>query len=694
MGINNNKEKLIISDMLFYHRIYLNGKKVLLNDEILENLNQILDEVKPKNLEDLQRLSHETKNIRKILGKLIPDDSELLENTKSVDYDLNDLIQKYYNNFPIYNYFSPSQYKKINKEPSLFPFSDLKIIQKCENFNILEFEYSKDIEKEISSFFDENKENKNIEKDFYTILIIGLEKNNQIFINGFLNFLFDVNKDDNYRLVLESNYERTENIFSTKIINSKKGNFLFLCFNIIEKHEIKLEFKALIENFKIIEKEKINLILFNMYEAYLEPDIQINESEKNEIFFVCPSVSFNILNCCVLEKEFKFFEKFILIMKNQADEKLIKETILEMVKHDKLLSQKFTSCYLNYDCTYDTRKNQDIFFKYVITMEGYQYFYNIISNRKNKFINFSSLLKCLLMVEEGENLDKYFAAKKGDNWIEYHLYDIKIKNLKKENEEKEKEKIDLEKQNEENSNDFDIKIKKLADELDNLRFYKTNIQKDESMFLPISSEKIGIKLHEGNYTHVCQKCKCNCHIGCDEMIKKFCKCFKLTLFGFQCQVCPNKCYTDSHEVVYYQYPNYEYKKIGDILKIYYKDEYPRKDTDKSKIDYLIDLKEEEKLKLNKNYEIRKNTLDILINENNNIINSQMEAIEIIKDKKNKIYDANKEKFNNEKRKIKSYLEQFTNENLKSYEKLIISIYDGFNNPFVYYEGGGERCCQN
>ena len=73
------------------------------------------------------------------------------------------------------------------------------------------------------------------------------------------------------------------------------------------------------------------------------------------------------------------------------------------------------------------------------------------------------------------------------------------------------------------------------------------------------------------------------------MIKKFCKCFKLTLFGFQCQVCPNKCYTDSHEVVYYQYPNYEYKKIGDILKIYYKDEYPRKDTDKSKIDYLIDL---------------------------------------------------------------------------------------------------------
>jgi hypothetical protein len=127
-------------------------------------------------------------------------------------------------------------------------------------------------------------------------------------------------------------------------------------------------------------------------------------------------------------------------MDKKADEKLIKETILEMIKHDKLVRQKYNSCYLNYDCIYDIRKNQDIFFKYAITMEGYQYFYNIITDRKNTFINFSSLLKYLLMVEEGENLDKYFAAKKGDNWIEYHLYDIKIKNLYKEMEEKKKEK--------------------------------------------------------------------------------------------------------------------------------------------------------------------------------------------------------------------------------------------------------------
>jgi hypothetical protein len=61
---------------------------------------------------------------------------------------------------PIYNFFSPSQYTKINKEPPLFHFSDLKIIEKYEKFNILEFQHSKDKEKDIYSFFDKNKEKK------------------------------------------------------------------------------------------------------------------------------------------------------------------------------------------------------------------------------------------------------------------------------------------------------------------------------------------------------------------------------------------------------------------------------------------------------------------------------------------------------------------------------------------------------
>ena len=36
---------------------------------------------------------------------------------------------------------------------------------------------------------------------------------NQYFINGFLNFLFDIKDDDNYRLVLEFNNNKEEGFF-------------------------------------------------------------------------------------------------------------------------------------------------------------------------------------------------------------------------------------------------------------------------------------------------------------------------------------------------------------------------------------------------------------------------------------------------------------------------------------------------
>ena len=148
MGNLFDGKKLASSYMFFYHRIYLNGKKILLDDKIFENLNQILDELKPKNIDDLKELYKE-KTIKKIFGKFIPDDAEILENIENLDaksdLDINNLATGYYRMLPIYNFFSPSQYTKINKEPPLFHFSDLKIIEKYEKFNILEFQHSKDI---------------------------------------------------------------------------------------------------------------------------------------------------------------------------------------------------------------------------------------------------------------------------------------------------------------------------------------------------------------------------------------------------------------------------------------------------------------------------------------------------------------------------------------------------------------------
>ena len=44
------------------------------------------------------------------------------------------------------------------------------------------------------------------ENDYYLIILYGFEENNINFIDGFLNFLLDVNDEDNYRFKLE--YEK------------------------------------------------------------------------------------------------------------------------------------------------------------------------------------------------------------------------------------------------------------------------------------------------------------------------------------------------------------------------------------------------------------------------------------------------------------------------------------------------------
>ena len=78
MGTIEAKDKFIPSLMFFYHRIYLNGKQIFLKDENLENLGKNLDEIDIKSIEnDLPKLFID-QNIRKIFGKLLPEDSELL----------------------------------------------------------------------------------------------------------------------------------------------------------------------------------------------------------------------------------------------------------------------------------------------------------------------------------------------------------------------------------------------------------------------------------------------------------------------------------------------------------------------------------------------------------------------------------------------------------------------------------------
>ena len=277
-----------------------------------------------------------------------------------------------------------------------------------------------------------------------------------------------------------------------------------------------------------------------------------------------------------------------------------------------------------------------------------------------------------------------FDSQKGENWTEYHLYEIKIQSLEKENEKKKKEKNDLEKQKE----DLNRNISMIDNEIENLNFYKSSIEKDSSLLLPVTSEKIGNEIYQGNYqTNVCQICKYNCHINCDKMIKSFCECFKFSLKGFKCQVCPNKCFSSSHEIVPYQYPKYIYKKIDEILKAYCKSEFPKNMSYNQRIEYAIELKKEEKIKQN-------NDFDILINENNSIINNLLKDIDSLEDKRYEISRDNENKINEEIRKFNNGLNKINLDNLKDCHKLIIEYLKEF---FIIKEYGkssssGGRCC--
>ena len=174
---------------------------------------------------------------------------------------------------------------------------------------------------------------------------------------------------------------------------------------------------------------------------------------------------------------------------------------------------------------------------------------------------------------------------------------MSIDKLNKQIKEKQSEIDDLNHQKEEKNNQCNKNLKKIQNEIDNMKFYNTLVQKNPSILLPVTSENLENNIIiEGIEHNVCKICKHTCHINCDELIKAFCKCFKFQLSGFKCKVCPNKCFSGSHEVLSYQYPKYKYKKIDDILQPYLT-QAQKKISLRKKIIYVIGLKEAEKRNL-------------------------------------------------------------------------------------------------
>ena len=88
------------------------------------------------------------------------------------------------------NIFSQKLYEKSKlKIKTTIQFDKLKILEKKFFFTL--YEYPQSLKKE---------------NDYYSIILYGFEENNINFIDGFLNFLLDINDEDNYRFKLE--YEK------------------------------------------------------------------------------------------------------------------------------------------------------------------------------------------------------------------------------------------------------------------------------------------------------------------------------------------------------------------------------------------------------------------------------------------------------------------------------------------------------
>ena len=539
MGID-----IIFTPMFFHHRMFYNGEQIFLNKNNIETLKLILKDYHFNEEDDIANLSN-FQTLRKVLGSLINKDSFFLcgdeevnkneENQfsilRSIENEDKDkiLINIYNKNFCFENKINPS-----------FNFSELKEIEKNEKFSILEYPEKK-------------------AEDYSSIVIFGSYKEQNIaFINGFLNFLFDINENSAYRLKLVSNDNKDEDeenfglSITIRYICSEKGNFKFICINQVTNFD-ENDFKKFSEYLK---KEKyINLFLFNQVmlrefefnnSDILQKILNSNESDKYACFFVCPYNSLQLhLKVLYLQENMKFKDKVELIRymvdKGFINEELIKETIIQAAENDERLREQLISCSLDYESIYyENKNNKNNSFLYIITMKGYSYFYNIVTDRKknNIFVDISLFID--------DNFTDFLALYK------YNI--IKQEKI---------EMIKLEKKIEQEKNKI-INLENYDDELENIKNNIINKKNNLSLFVPNNSIKK--KINNKRKTMVCNICKFNCHENCIDFKKINCKSFKQNLSDYKCTKCPNKCSIENHEIVDYKYENEEYKTIKEILE--------------------------------------------------------------------------------------------------------------------------------
>ena len=150
-----------------------------------------------------------------------------------------------------------------------FVYSDTLYSQRNYESKNLILNFKKLEEKEEFNLYEYPNEEIKDEEQFYSIILFGDYYENIKFVNGFLNYLYDVQKEDNFRLKFPNtediNLENEKEFLKIMNIKHEKGNFKFYCFDFGIKSNIGIEEKNELE--KIINNNDkdihIDFIVYN-----------------------------------------------------------------------------------------------------------------------------------------------------------------------------------------------------------------------------------------------------------------------------------------------------------------------------------------------------------------------------------------------------------------------------------------------
>ena len=373
-----------IDNMISLEYYYLNGKKLDIS----------LHDTKPPEPIPLSF-------IREHLKDIVPEDIIFIDGGgKIINKEDEDKIftqeEGRYNLFYVYSDILLSQ---RNYEPKNV-ILNFKILEEKEEFNIYEYP---------------NEEIKDDEQ-FYSIILLGDYYENIKFVNGYLNYIYDIQKEDKFRLKIEDikddNIKNENEKKFLKIYNIKheKGNFKFYCFYFGAENEINMEEINELEKVLINDNKDIHIDFI----AYNKLNYTYRTRFKNEIFLNRISE----IGEQISKKDYKginsnffflgpnnihsdiMFELRTCIVESYGEQK--PDNIFDKCKRE--LEEKYKNVILyysfcDYNTIYETKNDKLQICEFNRVMDGFSKFHNGLINAPRNF-QFNEIRKYFISLIE------------------------------------------------------------------------------------------------------------------------------------------------------------------------------------------------------------------------------------------------------------------------------------------------------